>query len=55
MKELADEAGLEEVDSFADAWHLLMNGSIVSAAAGDTNAARPAKELARVLIEQHRV
>lgn len=54
VKDLADEAGLREIDSFASAWHLLMNGSIVSAAAGDTNAARPAKELARVLIEQHR-
>ncbi|HST16903.1 MAG TPA: TetR/AcrR family transcriptional regulator [Gaiellaceae bacterium] len=54
VKELAGEAGLREVDSFATAWHLLMNGSIVSAAAGDTDAAQPAKELARVLIEQHR-
>lgn len=54
VKDLADEAGLREIDSFASAWHLLMNGSIVSAAAGDTNAAQPAKELARVLIEQHR-
>ena len=54
VKELADEAGLDDVDSFARTWHLLMNGSIVSAAAGDANAARPAKELARVLIAQHR-
>jgi AcrR family transcriptional regulator len=54
VKELADEAGLRDADSFARAWHLLMNGSIVSAAAGDENAARPAKELARVLIAQHR-
>jgi len=55
VKELADEANLREIDSFVTAWHLLMNGSIVSAAAGDANAAQPAKELARVLIEQHRV
>ena len=54
VKELADEANLREIDSFVTAWHLLMNGSIVSAAAGDANAAQPAKELARVLIEQHR-
>jgi AcrR family transcriptional regulator len=54
VKDLADEAGLREVEAFVSAWHLLMNGSIVSAAAGDADAARPAKELARVLIEQHR-
>jgi len=51
---LAEEAGLRDPDQFARSWHILMKGSIVSAAEGDTHAAQRAKELARLLIAQHR-
>ena len=51
---LAEEAGLREPDSFARSWHILMKGSIVSAAEGDADAAQRAKSMARLLIEKHR-
>jgi AcrR family transcriptional regulator len=51
---LAEEAGLRDPDSFARSWHILMKGSIVSAAEGDTEAAQRAKLMARCLIEEHR-
>ena len=54
IRELAAEAGLRDTDAFAAACQLLVNGAIVSAAAGNAHAARPAKELARSLIERHR-
>src|SRR5436190_20919585 len=54
VRALASEAGLKDVDAFARSWHILMKGSIVSAAEGDADAAKRAKALARLLIEQHR-
>jgi AcrR family transcriptional regulator len=54
VRGLAEEAGLRELDSFARSWHILMKGSIVSAAEGDAEAAQRAKSLARLLVEQHR-
>ena len=51
---LAEEAGLREPDSFARSWHILMKGSIVSAAEGDAEAAQRARSMAQLLIEQHR-
>ena len=54
VSKLAEEAGLREPDSFARSWHILMKGSIVSAAEGDEEAARRAKAMARLLIEEHR-
>src|SRR5437660_12085390 len=54
VRRLAEEAGLRHVDSFARSWHVLMEGSIVVAAEGDTQAARRGKSMARRLIEQHR-
>jgi AcrR family transcriptional regulator len=50
----AEEAGLRDTDSFARSFHLLMKGSIVSAAEGDFDAAHEAKAMARSLIDQHR-
>jgi hypothetical protein len=35
--------------------HILMNGSIVSAAEGDAEAAQRARSMARLLIRQYRV
>jgi len=54
VRRLGEEAGLRDLDSFARSWHILMKGSIVSAAEGDTEAAQRAKGLARFLLEQHR-
>lgn len=50
---LAREAGLAEVEDFARCWHILMKGSIISAAEGDTGAAQRAKTMAGSLIEAH--
>jgi AcrR family transcriptional regulator len=51
---LAAEAGLRDVEEFARSWHILMKGSIVSAAEGDSEAARLAQSMARALIDRHR-
>jgi AcrR family transcriptional regulator len=50
---LAEEAGLRDPESFARSWHILMKGSIVSAAEGDTEAAQRARSMAALLIERH--
>jgi AcrR family transcriptional regulator len=54
VRRLAEEADLQAPDSFARSFHLLMMGSIVSAAEGDLDAARRAKTMARTLISQYR-
>jgi AcrR family transcriptional regulator len=53
VRRLADEAGLRDSESFARSWHILMKGSIVSAAEGDVEAARRGKSMARLLIDQY--
>jgi AcrR family transcriptional regulator len=54
VRSRAEAAGLCDPDDFARSWHILMKGSIISAAEGDLEAARRAKRMARMLIEQHR-
>ncbi len=49
--ELAQDAGLAEHAKFAQAWHMIMKGSIVSACEGNRNAAREAKVAARLVID----
>lgn len=51
---LAEEAALRDPESFARSLHILMKGSIVSAAEGDAEAAQRARSMAGLLIEQHR-
>ena len=51
---LAQEAELRDPESFAYSWHIVMKGSIVSATEGDSQAAKRARTMARLLIEQHR-
>jgi AcrR family transcriptional regulator len=51
---LAEEAGLRDPGSFAHSWHILMKGSIVSAAEGDVEAARRAQSMARLLVDEYR-
>jgi AcrR family transcriptional regulator len=53
IQELAEEAHLDEPESFARSWHILMKGAIISAAEGDTDAAKRAKTMARTLLDQH--
>jgi AcrR family transcriptional regulator len=54
VRRLAEEADLQAPDSFARSFHLLMMGSIVSAAEGDLDAAHRAKTMALTLISQYR-
>jgi AcrR family transcriptional regulator len=54
IRTLAEEACLSDPESFARSWHILMKGSIVSAAEGDRDAAQRAKALGRLLIAEHR-
>jgi AcrR family transcriptional regulator len=54
VRRLAEEAGLRDTEPFVRSWHILMQGSIVAATEGDTDAARRSKAMARRLIEQHR-
>jgi AcrR family transcriptional regulator len=51
--DLATEAGVSDPDSFARKWHILMKGSIISAAEGDTQAAARARELGLLLLNEH--
>ena len=51
---LAEEAELRDPDQFAHSWHILMKGSIVAAGEGDSEAARRAQAMGRLLIGQHR-
>ena len=54
VRTLAVEAELRDPEDFARSWHILMKGSIISAAEGDSDAAQRAKIMARLLIEQYR-
>jgi AcrR family transcriptional regulator len=55
VSDLAEEAGIQDPDGFARQWHILMKGSIVSAAEGDLEAAARAKHLGTLLLEHHGV
>lgn len=50
VQDLAQEANLQEPQKFAQVWHMLMKGSIVSACEGNRNAAREAKFAARMVM-----
>ena len=49
---LAAEAGIADADGFARKWHILMKGSIISAAEGDREAARRAREIGTLILER---
>ncbi len=53
--ELATAAGVADPERFAVQWHILLKGSIISAAEGDRDAARCARELGELLLERHGV
>lgn len=48
---LAEELGLAEPEKFAQAWHMLMKGSIVSAGEGNREAAVQARRAATLVLE----
>jgi AcrR family transcriptional regulator len=53
VRRLAEQAGIDDPDSFAMSWHVLMKGSIVQAAEGDSLAAKRARAMAAALLEAH--
>ena len=52
IKGLARGAGIKRPDAFARQWHILMKGSIVAAGEGDRDAARRAKAVAQLLLDE---
>jgi AcrR family transcriptional regulator len=54
VRRMAENAAVPDAASFALSFHILMKGSIVSAAAGELDAAHRASAMARSLIDQHR-
>lgn len=50
LQELAAAAGVSDPADFAAKWHILMKGSIVAAAEGDTEAGRRARGLGELLL-----
>jgi len=53
VRELAEEAGVLDAEAFAHSFHMLMKGSIVAAGEGDTLAAKRAKSIAELIIDEH--
>jgi AcrR family transcriptional regulator len=51
LREIAVDAGFANVDKLAQVMHMLMKGSIVAACEGNRNAAREAKDAARILMD----
>ncbi len=50
---IAEEAGIDDADEFAESWHILMKGSIVAAGEGDVLAARRARGMGERLLDEH--
>lgn len=55
LRELAAAAGIDDPDTFARQWHILMKGSIMAAHEGDRGAARAAREVGRTMLVAHGV
>ena len=51
VRGLAEEANLREPEKFAQVWHMLMKGSIVSAGEGNRNAALDARYAAQLILK----
>jgi AcrR family transcriptional regulator len=52
VRTLAEEAGVQDSESFAHSWHILMKGSIVAAGEGDLLAARRARAMGEDLLDR---
>jgi AcrR family transcriptional regulator len=50
LLELATDAEVDDPEEFSRQWYVLMTGSLVSASAGDVEAARQAADLGRLLL-----
>lgn len=53
LRGFAADAGLRDVDNFAHASHILMQGAVAHAEEGDVDAAKRARSMARDLIRKH--
>ena len=53
LRGFAVAAGLRDVDNFAHAFHILMQGAVAHAEEGDIDAAKRAQSMARDLIDKH--
>jgi AcrR family transcriptional regulator len=53
VRTLAEEAGVEDSETFAHSWHILMKGSIVAAGEGDLLAARRARAMGEDLLDRY--
>ncbi len=51
LRELAVEAGIADPGGFADVWHMLMQGAVISAGAGNRNAAAEARRAAELVLQ----
>ncbi len=51
IRSFAEEARLADPKEFAQAWHMLMKGAIVSAGEGNRDAARHAQRAARLVLD----
>jgi AcrR family transcriptional regulator len=54
LEELARRAGIADSRNFAREWHILMKGSIVAAGEGDADAARRAKRIGTLVLNDAR-
>ena len=53
VRTLAEEAGVQDSETFAHSWHILMKGSIVAAGEGDLLAARRARAMGEDLLARY--
>lgn len=53
VRTLAEEAGVQDSETFAHSWHILMKGSIVAAGEGDRLAARRARAMGEDLLDRY--
>lgn len=51
VRDLAQKSGLVDPEAFAQVWHMLMKGSIVSAGEGNKDAAVQARRAGRLILE----
>ncbi len=52
--DLGRQAGLVDVEEFAESWHILLRGTALKASEGDTGAPARAQDMGRDLIARHR-
>jgi AcrR family transcriptional regulator len=53
VRRLAEEAGVQDSETFAHSWHILMKGSIVAAGEGDELAGRRARAMGEDLLDRY--